>query len=504
MRDHDENDHGAPPSPLYDQSDAQKQFAPPHSIEAEQAILGALLFDNDVFWRIGSWLEPKHFYDPLHARIYEVACDRIGAGQLGDAVQLKSVFDRDPGMAQIGGPVYLADLMREAPEPASAPEYGRLVHDLWLRRELTRLGDQLAYDACESVDHKPASALLESHESELFALTRGHGSGLRREAVSFKDSLGEAVQRVIDAHASGKGVSGLSTGLRSLDSRMGGLNRSDLIILAARPSMGKTALATNIAFAIARAFYAEDDANGIEVLKAGGRVLFFSLEMSADQLSARNLAEQTGVNTHRQRTGRVSHLEIDDLADTARQLETNPLWIDDTGGIDISQLCARARRHKRMHGLDIIVVDYLQLVRAKGYGHSKVQEVSEVTQRLKALAKELDVPVLALSQLSRQVEQRDNKKPQLSDLRESGSIEQDADVVMFVYREAYYLERLEPKEGTEEHLKWEDQMRRVANEAELILGKQRHGPIGSVLVHFEPERTRFTDLATTPDYHEAL
>lgn len=480
--------------PLHDADagDPSDPFAPPHNIEAEQALLGALLFDNEVYQRVGDWLKPGHFYDPLHARIFEAASQLIIGGSLADAVVLKSKFERDPGMAEIGGPVYLADLMREAPEPASATEYGRLIYDLALRRELIRFGEEVSHNAIGSVDSVPAANVLEDAERSLFALAETGGA--QKTLRPFHEALEESIAMASAAYQRGGGLSGISSGLKSLDAKLGGLHRSDLIILAGRPSMGKTSLATNIAFAVAQAYRAEESSDGQRKTTEGGVVAFFSLEMSQEQLATRLIADYSGISSYHIRQGKIDAAQFEDIRDAVSEINSIPLYIDDTGGISIGALTARARRLKRQHGLDMVVVDYLQLVTGSGKSDSRVQEISEVTQALKSLAKELNVPVIALSQLSRQVEQRDDKKPQLSDLRESGSIEQDADVVMFVYRESYYLERLEPKEGTEEHLKWEDEMREIRNQADVIIGKQRHGPIGSVKVAFDPERTKFSDL----------
>ena len=471
---------------------ASEPFAPPHNIEAEQALLGALLFDNEVYQRVGDWLKPDHFYDPLHARIYETASQLVIGGSLADAVVLKSKFERDPGMAEIGGPVYLADLMREAPEPASAPEYGRLIYDLALRRELIRFGEEVSHNAIGSVDSVPATSVLEEAERSLFALAETGGT--QKTLRPFHEALEESIAMASAAYQRGGGLSGISSGLKSLDAKLGGMHRSDLIILAGRPSMGKTSLATNIAFSVAQAYKAEESSDGHRKTTDGGVVAFFSLEMSQEQLATRLIADYSGISSYHIRQGKIDAAQFEDIRDAVSEINTIPLYIDDTGGLSIGAMTARARRLKRQRGLDMVVVDYLQLLTGSGKTDSRVQEISEITQALKSLAKELNVPVIALSQLSRQVENRDDKKPQLSDLRESGSIEQDADVVMFVYRESYYLERLEPKEGTEEHLKWEDEMREIRNQADVIIGKQRHGPIGSVKVAFDPERTKFSDL----------
>jgi len=470
--------------------------SPPHNIEAEQALLGALLFDNEVYHRVGDWLKPDHFYDPLHGRIYEAASQLIISGALADAVVLKTRFERDPGMKEVGGVVYLADLMREAPEPASAGEYGRLIYDLAMRRELIRFGDEVSHAANVPEPDDSAEDILQSAERRLFALAEQGGTSKALEP--FHLAVHKSLEIASAAYKRGGGLSGISSGLNSLDAKMGALHPSDLIILAGRPSMGKTALATNIAFSVARNYQAEEQPDGTRKTTSGGIVAFFSLEMSSDQLATRLVADYTGISGYLIRQGKIDAAQFEDIRDGVHEIAGIPLYIDDTGGLPIGSLMARCRRLKRTVGLDVVVVDYLQLVTgSKSSGENRVQEISEVTQALKALAKELAVPVIALSQLSRQVENREDKKPQLSDLRESGSIEQDADVVLFVYRESYYLERLEPKEGTEQHLAWEDEMREIRNQADVIIGKQRHGPIGSVKVAFDPDRTKFSDLDIT-------
>lgn len=475
------------------------EHSPPHNIEAEQALLGALLYDNEVYNRVGDWLNASHFYDPVHARIYETATQLVARGQLADAVTLKNKLERDEGLAEIGGTAYLAELMREAPDSASAIEYGKIVTDLALRRSLISIGSDITSTAHDAGVEHDARLLIEAAERSLFQLAET--GSVSKGFVPFAQALGDSLQMVQAAYQRGGGLSGTSSGLKSLDAKLGGLHKSDLIILAGRPSMGKTALATNIAFSMARAYESEEQTDGTRKTTNGGVVAFFSLEMSADQLATRLIADYSGISSYYIRQGKIDATQYEEIHDAVDAIADAPLYIDDTGGLSIGGLTARARRLKRMHGLDCIIVDYLQLVTSSSSrSDSRVQEVSEITQALKALAKELNVPVIALSQLSRQVEQRDDKKPQLSDLRESGSIEQDADVVMFVYREAYYLERLEPREGTEEHLKWEDEMREIRNLAEVIIGKQRHGPIGSVKVAFDPERTKFSDLDTTGRY----
>ena len=464
----------------------------PHNLDAEQAFLGALLYENEVFYRVADWLQAVHFYDPVHGRIFQTAADLIGRGSLADAVVLKSQFARDEGLGEIGGATYLAVLMEGAVGTGAAVEYGKIIYELFLRREVIRIGREMVKTAGDDAEIQ-ARALIGDVEQQLYGLAE-LGSAARG-FVSFKQALAQSIEGAAAAYERDGGLSGISTGLKALDDRLGGLHPSDLIILAGRPSMGKTALATNIAFSVARNYQAEEQPDGTRKTTNGGIVAFFSLEMSSDQLATRLVADYTGISGYLIRQGKIDAAQFEDIRDGVHEIAGIPLYIDDTGGLPIGSLMARCRRLKRTIGLDMVVVDYLQLVTgSKSSGENRVQEISEVTQALKALAKELSVPVIALSQLSRQVEQREDKKPQLSDLRESGSIEQDADVVLFVYRESYYLERLEPKEGTEQHLAWEDEMREIRNQADVIIGKQRHGPIGSVKVAFDPDRTKFSDL----------
>ncbi|WP_420432865.1 replicative DNA helicase [Hyphobacterium sp.] len=475
----------------------------PHNIEAEQAFLGALLYDNEVLHRVSDWLKADHFYDPVHGRIYQATADRIQRGALADAIVLKTDFERDGGLKEIGGAAYLALLLESAADSVAAIEYAQLIYDLALRRALIRVSAELSHEATEATPETHARLLIESAERKLFELAETGGN--QRGFVSFKEALTESVEMAAAAYEREGGLSGVSSGLNAMDEKLGGLHPSDLIILAGRPSMGKTALATNIAFAIARAYQYSTLPDGARRTEKGGVVGFFSLEMSAEQLATRLIADYTGIPGYQIRRGDIDPAQYEEIRDAVLEIQGLPLYIDDTGGLSIGALCARARRLKRLHGLDLIVVDYLQLVTASAskMGQGRVQEVSEVTQALKALAKELSVPVIALSQLSRQVEQRDDKKPQLSDLRESGSIEQDADVVMFVYRESYYKEREKPKEGTPEYLAWEEEFRQIERRAEVIIGKQRHGPIGTVDLAFDAARTKFSDL-TRDDRYEGI
>jgi len=468
----------------------------PQSQEAEQALIGALLYDNEVYHRVSGIVQAKHFYNPIHIRIFDSIAILIERGNLADAIVLKNRFSQDETLVDIGGVEYLALLLDNAPPGSTAPEYAKLIFDMAMRRELIRLGDDIKAEATDPDSEANAQTQITKAESQLYNLAElgGTQSGF----VSFENALIKSIEMASAAYSRDGHLSGTSTGLVDLDRQLGGMHRSDLVILAGRPSMGKTSLATNIAFNIAKKFKREKDDNGIEKTTEGGVVGFFSLEMSSEQLATRLLAEHSQVPSHKIRRGDITAEQYEHIRDSADEINRIPLHIDDTGGISIGALSARARRLKRMVGLDMIVVDYLQLLTGGAGMNSntnRVQEVSMITQGLKALAKELDIPVLALAQLSRQVEQRDDKRPQLSDLRESGSIEQDADVVMFVYREEYYVARSEPSEGTEEHLKWQEEMELLHGKAEVIIGKQRHGPIGTVKLSFNPDLTKFGNLA---------
>ena len=465
----------------------------PHNIEAEQALLGAILVNNDAFYRVSDFLDPEHFSEELHRRIFEIAQSLIRAGKLATPITLKTFL----GDADLGGMTvsqYLARLAAEATTIINADAYGRTIYDLAMRRQLINIGEDMVNVAYDSpVDDSPRKQIEEA-ERKLYELAeRGRYEG---GFQSFSDALKSAVDMAAEAFKRDRKLSGVATGLSDLDRMMGGLQSSDLVIVAGRPGMGKTALATNIAFNVARAYSGERQPDGTIKRLDGGIVGFFSLEMSAEQLATRIIAEQSGVASYKIRRGEIQEHEFARIADAAREMERVPFYIDQTGGISIAQLTARARRLKRQKGLDVLVVDYLQLLSGSSKkGENRVQELTEITTGLKALAKELACPVIALSQLSRQVEQRDDKRPQLSDLRESGSIEQDADVVIFVYREEYYLKNKEPKMGTEEYFKWQTEMEQVHGRAEVIIGKQRHGPTGTVPVQFEAELTRFSNLA---------
>ncbi len=466
----------------------------PHNIDAEQALLGAILVNNDAFFRVSDFLEPRHFSEEIHRRVYEVTSSLIRAGKIATPITLKT-FLTD---ADLGGGVtvsqYLARLAAEATTVINAEDYGRTIHDLAVRRDLIAIGEDMVNAAYEAdVDVSPRDQIEEA-ERKLFGLaeTGRYDAGFQR----FSDALTAAIDMAAAAYSRDGKLSGIATGLADLDRMMGGLQSSDLVILAGRPGMGKTALVTNIAFNVAKAYQGEKQPDGTIKTLNGGIVGFFSLEMSAEQLATRIVAEQSGVPSYKIRRGDIREDEFYRITDAAREMQTVPLYIDQTGGISIAQLVARARRLKRQKGLDLLIVDYLQLLSGSSKkGENRVQELTEITTGLKALAKELTVPVVALSQLSRQVEQRDDKRPQLSDLRESGSIEQDADVVMFVFREEYYLKNKEPKMGTEEYFKWQAEMDQAHGKAEVIIGKQRHGPTGTVPLAFQADITRFGNLA---------
>ncbi|GEC00221.1 replicative DNA helicase [Brevundimonas diminuta] len=477
----------------YDAPDAVQVSSMPHNLEAEQALLGSLMFDNAVFERLSDRLRGSHFYEPFHQRLFDAVEDHIRQGLLAEPTILMERFKQDPAFQEFGGLRYLADLVDRAPPAANAPDYARVVYDLALRRDLIRIGGEIIKEAPNP--ETPADEQIEQAEQTLYSLaeTGKPSSGF----VSFSHALSGAVEMAGEAYQREGKLAGLATRLDDLDQKLGGLHPSDLLILAGRPSMGKTALATNIAFNVARNYRWEPTPDGGRKTVDGGVVAFYSLEMSAEQLAMRILADASGVSSDKLRKGEIDASDFGKIRDAAIEIGESPLYIDATGGLSISKLAARARRLKRMeHGLDLIVVDYLQLVTTgENSQKNRVQEVSEITGGLKALAKELNVPIIALSQLSRQVEQREDKRPQLSDLRESGSIEQDADCVMFVYRESYYLGRAEPREGTEEHLKWQEDMDRLQHQAEVVIGKQRHGPIGIVKLAFDSNTTRFGNLA---------
>jgi replicative DNA helicase len=467
----------------------------PHNIEAEQSLLGAILVNNEALYRVSDFLEPGHFFEPIHQQIYDVGRSLIRTGKLASPITLKTFLPADIDIAGLSVPQYLARLAAEATTIINAADFGRQIYDLAIRRELIGIGEDMvnvAFDA--PVDFAPRDQ-IEDAERRLYDLaeTGKYGGGFQR----FETALTTAVDMAARAYMRDGKLSGLATGLKDLDGKMGGLQASDLIIVAGRPGMGKTALATNIAYNIARRYEGELQADGHMRTVNGGIVGFFSLEMSAEQLATRIIAEQSGIPSSTIRRGGITENDFEKIKDVAVELQNLKFYIDETGGLTVAQLAARARGLKRQKGLDVLVIDYIQLLTgsARRSQENRVQEVTEITTNLKALAKELNVPIMALSQLSRQVENRDDKRPQLSDLRESGSIEQDADVVLFVFREEYYLSNKEPRPGTDEHIKWQTEMAAVHGKAELIIGKQRHGPTGTVSVQFDAAVTRFDNLA---------
>jgi replicative DNA helicase len=475
----------------------------PHNIEAEQGLLGAMLVNNDAFYRVSDFLEPKHFFEPLHQTIYETASSLIRMGKIATPVTLKTFLPADIDIGGMTVGQYLARLAAEATTIINAQDYGRTIYDLSLRRDLIGIGEDMvnvAYDA--PVDFAPRNQ-IEDAERKLYELAESgrYDGGFQK----FSQALTTALDMAAKAFQRDGKLSGISTGLRDLDAKMGGLQHSDLIILAGRPGMGKTSLATNIAYNVAQAYKPELQPDGTQKAVNGGVVGFFSCEMSGEQLATRIIAERSGISSSSIRRGGITEADFEKLRDCSIELQTLPFYVDETGGISISQVMARARRLKRQKGLDLLVIDYIQLLSGSGKrgNDNRVQEITEITTSLKALAKELAVPIIALSQLSRQVENRDDKRPQLSDLRESGSIEQDADVVIFVYREEYYLAAKEPRPGTPEHEKWQTDMGLAHGKAEVIIGKQRHGPTGTVELQFDASVTRFGDLshdAMVPDH----
>ncbi len=467
----------------------------PHNAEAERQLLGAILVNNETYYRVSDFLEPAHFFLEPHRQIYERTGQMIRAGKVASPITLKTFFPAEIQIADMSPTQYLLRLASDATTIINAEDYGRTVQELAVRRNLIRIGEDMVNIAFDAPIDMPPRAQIEDAERRLFELAEAgrYDGGF----VSFSDALRGSIEMAASAFQRAGKLSGISTGISTLDARLGGLQRSDLVILAGRPAMGKTSLATNIAFNIAAAYRAEEQADGVLKTMDGGIVGFFSLEMSSEQLATRIISEQTEIPSNRIRRGDITDQDFEKLVAASQMMQSIPLYVDQTGGISIAQLAARARRLKRQKGLDVLIVDYLQLLTgsSKKGSENRVQEITEITTGLKALAKELNVPIVALSQLSRQVENREDKRPQLSDLRDSGSIEQDADVVMFVYREEYYLKNQEPQEkGTDAWFKWEEKFNRMRGVAEVIVGKQRHGPTGSVELHFAGEVTRFSDL----------
>ncbi len=453
----------------------------PNNIEAEQSVIGSVLLTNEIFDEVSLVLSSKNFYDPIHRKIFEALEKLIYGGLLANPITLKNYFENEKDDLNI--PEYLVKITKFSTSSRQALEYSKLIFDLYVKRELIKISGEVIDQAKLNEIGSDGQKIIENYEKYLFDLAE-KGS-FSSSLIKFDEAMRQTIEMASNAYKNEEGIVGVPTGLRDLDDRLGGLHKSDLVIIAGRPSMGKTALATNIAF---------NAAKKIQEIGEKSSVAFFSLEMSSEQLSTRILAEQSRIKSNDIRRGKISEEQFDKFIETSKDISELPLYIDETPAITIAALSNRARRIKRLYGLNLVVIDYIQLMRGANQNNGRVQEISEITQGLKALAKELAVPVVALSQLSRAVEQRDDKKPQLSDLRESGSIEQDADVVMFVYREAYYLQGKEPRPATVEHAEWQAKMNEVSHLAELIIQKQRHGPTGNVMLEFEAMFTKFKDI----------
>ncbi len=498
-------------------SDGLDYPSAPSSIETEQALLGSMLVNNEAYFQATAIIDAEHFYEPLHGKIFDTIGRLIDKGRIATPLTVHALIESDPVLREVGGAAYLANLAAASTATVHVADYAQTLFDLAVRRGLMRIGEDMVIRARDTdLDDDPSKQIVDAEQCLYEIAEKGK---YKEGSLDFARALETALNRADAAFKRDGALAGTPTGFADLDAKLGGLQRSDLIILAGRPAMGKSALATNMAFNIAKAMRLGKDAAGKDVVEDGGRVLFFSLEMSADQLATRILAEQAMVPSHKIRDGTITRQDFGRLADAVAEIQHIPLFIDDTGGLSISAIASRARRVARKPGLDLIVIDYVQLLTGSGRKKTdnRVQELTEITTSLKALAKELNVPIIGLSQLSRAVESRDDKRPQLADLRESGSIEQDADIVMFIYREEYYHDQKRPTEphleigaGASEELRnlnasyeqnmaaWEEKKRLVQNLAEVIVAKHRHGPVGVVKLHFDPEITRFHNYAA-PD-----
>ena len=462
---------------------SQKQL--PSNIEAEQAVIASILVSNDIYDEISPILNPQKFFDPIHVKLYETIEKLISKGLLANPITLKNHFENNEGLKELGGQEYLIKITKFSTSVKQAIDYANIVQEMHVRRELIKISQSVLDEASTNADVSTSGVeIIQNAEKSLFDLAeRGH---FNQSFIKFESALKQTIEMAKSAYQNDEGIVGVPTGLTDLDARLGGMHKQDLIIIAGRPSMVKTALATNIAFHAAK---------NIEKKGTKSTVAFFSLEMSSEQLSTRILSEQSKIRSNDIRRGKVSEKEFEQFIETSKNIFELPLYIDETPAVTIATISNRSRRIKRLFGLELIVIDYIQLMKSsRKMEFNRVQEISEITQGLKALAKELNVPVLALSQLSRQVEHRDDKKPQLADLRESGSIEQDADVVMFIFREAYYLERKEPTLGSIEHAEWQQKMNEISSLADIMISKQRHGPTGNVKVEFEAMYTKFKNL----------
>jgi replicative DNA helicase len=471
--------------PLKIVENSEKQL--PCNIEAEQAVIASILVSNDIYDEITSILDSQKFFDPIHVKLYETIETLISKGLLANPITLKNHFENNEGLKELGGQEYLIKITKFSTSVKQAIDYANIVQEMHVRRELIKISQSVLDEVSTNSDvGTSGETIIQNTEKSLFDLAeRGH---FNQSFMKFDSALKQTIDMAKSAYQSEEGLVGVPTGLTDLDSRLGGLHKQDLVIIAGRPSMGKTALATNIAFHAAK---------NIEKKGSKSTIAFFSLEMSSEQLSTRILSEQSRIRSNDIRRGKVSEKEFEQFIETSKNISELPLYIDETPAITIAAISNRSRRIKRLFGLELIVVDYIQLMKSSGKKeYNRVQEISEITQGLKALAKELNVPVLALSQLSRAVEHRDDKKPQLADLRESGSIEQDADIVMFVFRESYYLQNKEPTVGSIEHAEWQTKMNEISHLADIMISKQRHGPTGNVKVEFEAMYTKFKDLVS--------
>ena len=471
--------------PLKIVENSEKQL--PCNIEAEQAVIASILVSNDIYDEITSILDSQKFFDPIHVKLYETIETLISKGLLANPITLKNYFENNEGLKELGGQEYLIKITKFSTSIKQAIDYANIVQEMHVRRELIKISQSVLDEVSTDSDvGTSGETIIQNTEKSLFDLAeRGH---FNQSFMKFDSALKQTIDMAKSAYQNEEGLVGVATGLTDLDSRLGGLHKQDLVIIAGRPSMGKTALATNIAFHAAK---------NIEKKGSKSTIAFFSLEMSSEQLSTRILSEQSRIRSNDIRRGKVSEKEFEQFIETSKNISELPLYIDETPAITIAAISNRSRRIKRLFGLELIVVDYIQLMKSSGKKeYNRVQEISEITQGLKALAKELNVPVLALSQLSRAVEHRDDKKPQLADLRESGSIEQDADIVMFVFRESYYLQNKEPTVGSIEHAEWQTKMNEISHLADIMISKQRHGPTGNVKVEFEAMYTKFKDLVS--------
>lgn len=461
--------------------------APPHNIDAEQALLGALMIRNDALERVHEIVEPSHFFEPLHKQLYETIVHLVSAQRVANPVTMKPFFEKAEPLADgTTIPQYLGKLAVNATTIANVAEYARVIRDMSIRRNLVLIGQDLVSTATNAHVDFPTEDQVEEAEARLFSLVDRSERG---KEADLADAIAEAMAEIEEAHKGEK--TGLSTGISDLDEIIGRLQPTDLLILAGRPGMGKSALATNIAFNVAKEKHDKDG----EVIP-GTPVAFYSLEMSKAQVATRIMGDGSELPASDMRVGKLEKEQLEHLRKMRAVLSKVPVTVDDTGALSIAQLSARARRLKRRKNIGLLIVDYLQLMKSAKNTGNRVQDVAEITTGLKALAKELRVPIIALSQLSRGVENRDNKRPQLADLRESGSIEQDADIVMFVYREEYYLEREKPPlTEPAAYADWSAKIGPAKNKAEIIVAKQRHGSTGTIKAHFDNKLMRFSNLA---------